>query len=302
MPIALETGRTAGRLLRLAVAGLLAISACRSAPLAQPGRSFDDSRTSLKGGTVSSEDARRIDDHRRDAQAGDPRARTLLGLLYQTGQGVPRNEIESVRWFRRAAEQGECAGQYHLGLLYLQGAGVPVDIEQAAYWLRRAADHQLEVQQSSFESLYSGILELARAVGGSPDARAGASAEHVMSEPIVDVESIYRLGLAYRNGERAPVDPAHAVRLLRMAASEGHAEAQLELGLAYAEGSGARLDPIRAHQWLNIASASGSRRAREELARLEAELSAEQIAEAEFLAIEWTRRQEPRGARAPGRP
>lgn len=304
MQTALETRRVTGPLLRLASIGLLAICACRGTPLAQPGRSFDDSRTSLKAGTVSREDAERIEEHRRAARAGDPRARTLLGLLYQTGQGVPRNEIESARWFRRAAEQDECAGEYHLGLLYLQGAGVPVDIERAVYWLRRAADHDLEVQRSSFESLYAGILELAGRIGRigrEPEPLDDASSPRAAEEPIRNVALLYRRGLAYQRGDGAPVDRDHAVRLFRMAAGEGHAPAQLELGLAYATGRGARLDPIRAHQWLNIASASGSRRARGELAELASELSAEQIAEAEFLALEWLRRRESGDTLAPQR-
>ncbi len=130
-----------------------ALLACGTTPLAEPDRSFDDSRTSLKGGTVSREDAARVAEHRRDAEAGDAGAQTLLGLMYQTGQGVPRNEFESARWFRRAAEANECAGQYHLGLLYLQGRGVSVDIDRAAHWLRLAQEHLLEIQQSSFRSL-----------------------------------------------------------------------------------------------------------------------------------------------------
>ena len=60
-------------------------------------------------------------------------------------------------------------------------------------------------------------------------------------------------------------------------------------------------EPIRAHQWLNIAAASGSRRARGKLAELMPELSAEQIAEAEFLALEWLHHRESGGTLAPQR-
>ena len=112
-------------------------------------------------------------------------------------------------------------------------------------------------------------------------------AESAGSRPITSVASLYERGRAHLEGQGVPADPAHAVRLFRMAAREGHAGAQLELGLAYAVGRGARLDPVRAHQWLNIASASGSPSAREELSRLEANLSPAQIAEAEYLALEW---------------
>jgi hypothetical protein len=38
-------------------------------------------------------------------------------------------------WYRRAAEQGDSQAQYSLGLLYEKGQGVPRDIVEAAKWL-----------------------------------------------------------------------------------------------------------------------------------------------------------------------
>ena len=91
MQTALEARRVSGSLLRLASMGLLAICACRGTPLAQPGRSFDDSRTSLKAGTVSREDAERIEEHRLAARAGDPKARTHSPPGTRQGRDWKRN-------------------------------------------------------------------------------------------------------------------------------------------------------------------------------------------------------------------
>ena len=41
---------------------------------------------------------------------------------------------------RRAAEQGCSDAQYGLGMLYQNGHGVPRDDDQAATWLRKALD------------------------------------------------------------------------------------------------------------------------------------------------------------------
>ena len=38
-------------------------------------------------------------------------------------------------WYRRAAEQGDSLAQYALGLLYDHGQGVPRDIVEASKWL-----------------------------------------------------------------------------------------------------------------------------------------------------------------------
>ena len=39
--------------------------------------------------------------------------------MYATGEGVPENDTEAVRWFRMAAEQGIADAQSYLGYMYL---------------------------------------------------------------------------------------------------------------------------------------------------------------------------------------
>jgi uncharacterized protein len=69
------------------------------------------------------------------AQRGDAAAQTYLGLMYETGRGVPQNYTEAAIWYRRAAEQGDSLAQYSLGLLYDRGQGVPLDVVEASKWL-----------------------------------------------------------------------------------------------------------------------------------------------------------------------
>jgi hypothetical protein len=44
-----------------------------------------------------------------------------------------------VKWFRKAAEQGIALAQYNLGIMYDRGQGVPRDYVQAHMWLNIAA-------------------------------------------------------------------------------------------------------------------------------------------------------------------
>jgi hypothetical protein len=74
------------------------------------------------------------------AEQGDDRAQSILGRMYWRGRGVPRDDLEAVRWFRSAAEQGNAAAQLNLGNMYADGSGVPQDYAEAAKWYRRAAD------------------------------------------------------------------------------------------------------------------------------------------------------------------
>ena len=69
------------------------------------------------------------------AERGNAAAQAHLGLLFETGRGVPQNYTEAAMWYRRAAEQGDTRAQYSLGLLYDRGFGVPQDIVEASKWL-----------------------------------------------------------------------------------------------------------------------------------------------------------------------
>ncbi len=73
------------------------------------------------------------------AEAGDARAQYDLGVMYDTGRGVPQSNEEALKWYRMAAEQGEARALYNLGLMYANGQGVPQDYVQAYFWISLSA-------------------------------------------------------------------------------------------------------------------------------------------------------------------
>jgi len=91
------------------------------------------------------------------AEHGDVRAQYDLGVLYDTGQGVPQDNQEAMNWYHRAAEQGEARAQYNLGLLYANGQGIPQDYAEAYYWITLAAAqgnvHAVEAQDYYAEKM-----------------------------------------------------------------------------------------------------------------------------------------------------
>ena len=48
-----------------------------------------------------------------------------LGLMFDNGNGVPKDFEQAVNWYRKAAEQDHVAAQYNLAVAYEVGDGVP---------------------------------------------------------------------------------------------------------------------------------------------------------------------------------
>jgi len=72
-----------------------------------------------------------------------------LGVMYASGNGVPQDYAEAVRWFRLAAEGGHAEAQNNLGVMYRNGDGVPQDYAEAARWFRLADEQASESNQSN---------------------------------------------------------------------------------------------------------------------------------------------------------
>ena len=96
-----------------------------------------------------------------------------------------------------------------------------------------------------------------------------------------------QLGFQYANGLGVTQDHAAAASWYRKAADQGHADAQGRLGFQYANGLGVTRDYVTAHMWFNLAAARGNRDAEKERDKIAAQMTPEQIAQAQKLAREW---------------
>ena len=73
------------------------------------------------------------------AQAGNANAQYNLGVLYDTGVGVSKDEKEAVKWYTKSAEQGFARAQSFLGVCYYKGKGVEKDEKESVKWLTKGA-------------------------------------------------------------------------------------------------------------------------------------------------------------------
>ena len=94
-----------------------------------------------------------LEDVRSCAEQGYAVAQTRLGRMHATGEGVPEDYAEAIRWFRLAAEQGDADAQYNLGIMYANGDGIAEDNVLAYMWYNLAADQGSESAQSNKDIL-----------------------------------------------------------------------------------------------------------------------------------------------------
>ena len=132
------TGMTPVSLRRLALAGMVALLVGGAACAETPEPAQDDSIEAL----------------RTRANAGDAEASALLGYMYETGLGVPQDDVEAEAWYRQAAEQGHAASMALLGYIYMDESGfewgVPTDDIEGYKWFSLAATYATgEVREQS---------------------------------------------------------------------------------------------------------------------------------------------------------
>lgn len=74
------------------------------------------------------------------AKGGDSSAQQALGTDYRHGlNGVAENPVEAARWHGLAAAQGNLISQKAMAWMYDRGEGVPADAVQSYVWWSRAA-------------------------------------------------------------------------------------------------------------------------------------------------------------------
>lgn len=81
---------------------------------------------------------------RQSAAHGHLPADNRLGQYYQFGIGVRADAAAAAGRYQKGATSGDGYSQFNLGLLYDSGVGVPQDWSKAGYWLRLAEQQGME--------------------------------------------------------------------------------------------------------------------------------------------------------------
>ncbi len=54
--------------------------------------------------------------------------------MYESGQGVAKDNTKAVEWYQEAADQGNANAQSNLGTMYESGRGIVKDNTKAVEW------------------------------------------------------------------------------------------------------------------------------------------------------------------------
>lgn len=85
------------------------------------------------------------------AAKGNKEGQYHLGLLYEEGQGVPKQFDEAVSCYTKAAAQGYVDAYFALGEIYISRSTPKIDRVSAYRWLELAAQHGHPRGQDEFE-------------------------------------------------------------------------------------------------------------------------------------------------------
>lgn len=78
------------------------------------------------------------------AERGHPLAEEMLGIMYRSGEGAPKDPAQAVVWLTKAAENGRPVAQHHLGIMAFLGEGEAADPVKALMWVYIAIAHYPE--------------------------------------------------------------------------------------------------------------------------------------------------------------
>jgi len=181
---------------------------------------------------------------------GNAKAQQILGGMYESGKGVPKDLQQALRWYRKSADQGYASAQFSLGLRYQNGDGVPKDAKQAMLWYSKAAS-----QGNGYAQVNLGVIyENGRGV--PQDLEKAVSLYRKAAEQELALAQLF-LGNMYARGHGLPKDDQQAVLWYRKAAEQGDDVAQNNLATQYATGQGVLKDDKQATYWFRKAADQG---------------------------------------------
>jgi TPR repeat protein len=204
-------------------------------------------------------------------------AQNNLGVCYDSGQGVMKDEVEAAKWFRKAAERNYAVAEYNLGFYYASGTGVAKDEVEAVKWYRKAAEQGYAPAQNNLGGCYGAGQGVAQ-----DDVAAVKWYQKAAEQGYAPAEA--NLAACYGQGQGVVQDDFEMLKWFSKAADQNDLTAQCGLGICYATGRGVAKDCVQAYKWYNLAATQGETNAILLRDSITGSMTPDQIAEGQSLS------------------
>ena len=209
------------------------------------------------------------------ANQGDAAAALYLGVLYDTGFGVPQDPAQALGWYRRGAERGNPTAMLNAAIMVDAGRGTAADPAAAIPLYRQAAQAGMGRAAYNLGLIYEGGIGVKpdraqamrffreSATDGVAEGRAhlGRMGERhavKIGRPVVDVAMIAFQQAQQALLTRGPAADTRAASLFRKAADAGNPLAAYNLGYCYEHGIGVPISIDQALIWYRRSALAAS--------------------------------------------
>ncbi|GBB87501.1 hypothetical protein RclHR1_00140005 [Rhizophagus clarus] len=228
-----------------------------------------------------------------EAGSGNKISQYKMGVCYENGDGVERDEVEAFEWYKKSAEQGYSDAQNDLGSCYEDSIGTEKNLRRAVYWYQKAAENGNEIAQHNLGRCYKYGIGVEKDEAKACEwynksaKQDYSSAQNDLGFYYENTEknlekafywyqkaaengnkyAQYNLGRCYKYGIGIVKDEMKAFECYKKSAEQGYSDAQNDLGSCYESGIVVEKDMEKAIYWYQIAVENGNKYAQYNLSR-----------------------------------
>lgn len=187
------------------------------------------------------DDAKAIEWFLKAAEQGNAKALYNLGGMYESGNGVEKNQERADELIFKAAEKGDAEAQNRVGVRYSSGRGLPKDPRKAVEWYRKSADQGDPWGQYNLATHYENGTGIIKDV-------VTAAELYLKSAEQRNADAQNKMGILYYNGQGVPQDRAKAFDWFFRAACNYNSWGEYNLGMMYYDGIGVQKNYTEAYK------------------------------------------------------
>ncbi|CAI2164730.1 15562_t:CDS:2 [Funneliformis geosporum] len=166
-----------------------------------------------------------------ESESGNKYAQYKLGLYYQNGWEIEKDETEAFKWFEKAAKQDHSDAQNYLGFFCEKGIGKQKNLKASFYWYLKSAKNGNKFAQHNLSLYFKTIEEI------EEDKIKSFELYSILAQ-LDDNDAQTFLGFLYKNGLGTQKDLKKSFYWYQKSAENGNELAKYNLGNFYRYGWG----------------------------------------------------------------